>query len=625
MRVAISLKQKWALTSVSAFVLTVAGSALFPVCGFADPSTEAAARIVARVEQVQPPVWLDRMGIKAAVKPGWALYAGDKLLTGKNARVQLSFADEARLNLGGDADLQLNPPGAKGARGLMLDVSKGTLRYTAPVFSGAPSSRPLIRLGETIEATVLNGEVWGSADSQRNQLGLIQGVAEASVAGGEPSKLDQPGSVLSVSRGAQSKPAAPLGKDQLAWWLSQAEFVRGQPVLSAGGTWAVALLASTDTDATRAIACRMHERGYPAEMFLRVAPDKTWQRLVVRRFTSEADAKAFLKIAGDMKFKDPLILPPSQTAALGETVAACPQTLTPNEMWIAKVPSLPVAAIEPVRPPIATEGVLVRRFVVEGARPHPHEGVSPESVQAVADQAFARLAGGQSEAALTPAEMQQAADEVKAHYRSHGFLVAIAYVPAQTVGNDGTVKIQVLEGRVADVVVDGATHYSVSTLRRPAQSLVGAAPTQDSVESAVLYAQDYPGIRLSGVLRPGIQAGDTQLVLRVSDEDRLAFTFGGDNYGTENSGEYRLQLGAAWNSPTGLGDRLDLSLLQSVAPEDTTSGSVLYQFPMGVPGFSLNAGASRQVSSLPEGITNFHLPSLSTSGTCRLPAFRTDR
>lgn len=253
---------------------------------------------------------------------------------------------------------------------------------------------------------------------------------------------------------------------------------------------------------------------------------------------------------------------------------------------------VPPVAERPFNPE-AGDKVLIKRFVVEGVTPNPEAGITQESVQAVADASWKKIADEKGEVRLTVGQMVRVADEVTTFYRNQGYLVAKAFVPVQAVGADSTVKIQVLEGRVSEVEVTGAADYSKGVLGRPSAALVGNTPTRDSVEAALLYTQDYPGVRLFGTFKPGAQTGDTKLVLQVLGEDSFEYAVGGDNYGLESTGQYRFRGDASWNNPIGFGDRLSVTLLQAVAPENTTLGSASYRTPVGIRGLGAYVGASK--------------------------------
>lgn len=285
-------------------------------------------------------------------------------------------------------------------------------------------------------------------------------------------------------------------------------------------------------------------------------------------------------------------------ASCGAGGAPCPLRQLPYEEFIAAPPSdrggrnIPAVADRPFDPE-SGDRILVKGFVVDGVIPNRAAGVTQETVQAAANQAFLRETNGEPEMRMTVGRMVRVSDAVTTFYRSRGYLVAKAFLPVQTIAPDSIVHIQVIEGRISEVTVEGAKDYSVAVLRKPSAGLVGTTPQRDSVETAILYTQDYPGVRLFGTFRPGTAAGETRLVLQVLEEDGFTFQAGADNYGTEFTGEYRARFDVAWNNPVGWGDQLNVSILQSVAPENTTYGSIGYRVPVGPRGFGLFAEGSQ--------------------------------
>jgi hemolysin activation/secretion protein len=283
--------------------------------------------------------------------------------------------------------------------------------------------------------------------------------------------------------------------------------------------------------------------------------------------------------------------------------ANCAPGELPFEEFINGPPeNLGTSSVPPVseRPldPNSGERIPVRHFAVEGITPNPESNITPEKVQAAADVAFKQLSGGAEAVELTVGQMVKVSDAVTTYYRNNGYIVAKAFLPVQDIGPDGVVKVQVMEGKVAEVQVEGAKHYSPKVLARPAQGLVGRAPTREAVETAVLYAQDYPGARLFGTFKPGAQTGETKFVMQVLDEDRLSFSGSADNFGTKFTGQYRLQVGADWNNPIGFGDVLDVSVLQAVSPANDTFGSISYRIPMITNGLTASGSASRNAFSV---------------------------
>jgi hemolysin activation/secretion protein len=186
-------------------------------------------------------------------------------------------------------------------------------------------------------------------------------------------------------------------------------------------------------------------------------------------------------------------------------------------------------------------------------------------------------------------QLQEVANKVAAYYREHGYILAQAFIPAQQVAN-GEVTVQVLEGRLAGVVVEGNKGYSADTLRRPFSDLIGEPLDKDSIESALLTLTNYPGVTAFGVLGAGKEVGTTNLTLRVQSEDRVRIESVLDNYGTEFAGEYRGQVTLTLNDPLHQADRLKLTGLyarSSGGDSHGAYGGLDYEIPLFSPNDSL--------------------------------------
>jgi hemolysin activation/secretion protein len=276
----------------------------------------------------------------------------------------------------------------------------------------------------------------------------------------------------------------------------------------------------------------------------------------------------------------------------------CPLQKLPYEEFLAAPPSdrggkeIPPVAERPFDPESGPR-MLVRGFVVDGVTPNFDAGISQESVQGAANTAFAKFTQGAAEARMTVGHMVRVADETTTFYRGKGYLVAKVFLPVQTIGDDAIVHLQAVEGKITEVTVENAKDYDPNILKKPSAELIGTVPQRDPVESALLYTQDYPGVRLFGTFRPGAATGETKLVLQVLEEDSFGFSIGADNYGNEFTGTYRGRFDVAWKNSFGFGDELDLTILQAANPANTTFGSLLYRLPIGPRGFNTFLGYSQ--------------------------------
>jgi len=259
-------------------------------------------------------------------------------------------------------------------------------------------------------------------------------------------------------------------------------------------------------------------------------------------------------------------------------------------------------ALAHVVPPVrertqaSTQTVAVSAFRVQGVGSHPDAGITPASMQALADEQLRKLGGGaRPPARLDFAQLQQVADALTEKYRKAGFIFGTAFLPAQTIGPDQVVDIQVLEGTLGRVIVKGNKRYRARAIAAPVEPLKGRVLRKGEVDSALLYARELPGVSVSSTFQPGEKTGQTDLLMVANEAKRpYTITTGANNYGTVLTGRYRAQLGVTWNSPLGIGDSFAANVDYAMDPRNNVYGSLVYRAPtLVVPGLSGVIGATR--------------------------------
>ncbi|MFK2903696.1 ShlB/FhaC/HecB family hemolysin secretion/activation protein [Dyella ginsengisoli] len=271
----------------------------------------------------------------------------------------------------------------------------------------------------------------------------------------------------------------------------------------------------------------------------------------------------------------------------------------------AAKPPLPDNVVPPVRDrgAASAQTLAVRGFRIQGVGDHPDAGITPASMQALADAQLKKLGGGATPAQLDFAQLQQVADAMTDTYRKAGFIFGTAFLPAQTVGNDHVVEIRVLEGTLGRVIVKGNKRYRASAIAAPVLPLKGKVLRKGDVDTALLYARELPGVSVSSTFQPGEKTGQTDLLMVANEAKRpYTITTGANNYGTELTGRYRAQLGVTWNSPLGIGDSFTANVDYAMDPRNNVYGALAYRVPtVAVPGLSGVIGATRSELQLSNG------------------------
>lgn len=262
----------------------------------------------------------------------------------------------------------------------------------------------------------------------------------------------------------------------------------------------------------------------------------------------------------------------------------------------------PAAAVAADPGAAPANSVLVARITVEGVGEHPANGISRSAVETMANQALQDISPTLP-AALSFAQIEQITARITQTYRDAGFLVSVAYIPPQQIGDSQTLTLKVMEGRVGRVLVQGSRRYRDDQLSASSLGLIGRPLRRPELERALLYARDLPGVSVSSVLQPGLEPGDTDIVLVAEDSAHpYEITAGLSNHGTDSTGKYRAELGVSAFNALGAGDVLAASLGYGLDPADSWQAALSLSIPSSsIDGLSATAGVSRSEMEINNG------------------------
>lgn len=179
---------------------------------------------------------------------------------------------------------------------------------------------------------------------------------------------------------------------------------------------------------------------------------------------------------------------------------------------------------------------------------------------------------------ITIEQLDAIALSVTEYYRESGFILATAFVPAQTV-EDGIIRLNVLEGRLGDVAVSNQLIFSPTTIKAAFNNELGEPVTEERIEGALRRINDLPGVRVRGSFSPGDNVGETRLTLGVLQEKAWSSTLLMDNHGSETTGEIRLFGTTEWNNLLGKGHRIVAGVLRTEGPDSALYGQLEYEMP----------------------------------------------
>ncbi len=220
---------------------------------------------------------------------------------------------------------------------------------------------------------------------------------------------------------------------------------------------------------------------------------------------------------------------------------------------------------------VDTVSFTLKDLIVTGSKTIPAESFRP---------LYAKLIGQ----SVKLANILDVADAIEKMYRDRGYILVRAYVPPQRV-RDGVFTINVVEGKIAHVSVQGGTQATQEQIKQYIQPSMDRAPLPlASMERGLLLSNDLPGTQASGVLKPSEDIpGASDLVVNV-EQPRFTGGIGADNRGSRYSGLWTLNADAEVNSVFDGADQLSGVFTTSPDATEQVAGQARYRRAIGPDG-----------------------------------------
>ncbi|WP_242050352.1 ShlB/FhaC/HecB family hemolysin secretion/activation protein [Oculatella sp. FACHB-28] len=166
---------------------------------------------------------------------------------------------------------------------------------------------------------------------------------------------------------------------------------------------------------------------------------------------------------------------------------------------------------------------------------------------------------------------------ITALYTSQGYITSSAFLPNNQDLSDGVVQIQVVEGELEAVNVEGLEQLNSSYVRSRL-TLAGRRPlNQQNLERALQLLQVDPLLRqVNAELTAGSAPGRSILQVDLQEAPPLTASLGTNNYQPTSIGSAQLTVAASYTNVMGIGDRLS-------AQYGRTSGLDLYDISYSLP------------------------------------------
>lgn len=146
---------------------------------------------------------------------------------------------------------------------------------------------------------------------------------------------------------------------------------------------------------------------------------------------------------------------------------------------------------------------------------------------------------------LTIAQIQAICACVKEHYVKAGYMMIRVYPPVQQIDDEGVLKIEILEGKLGRILIEGNRHYKASFIQGYFAPLLGKPVHYDQFIKQLYLLNENSDLQATVVFKKGELFGTADAVIKVEDHKPVHF------YSNFNNN------GSIFNSKLRTGGRLD--------------------------------------------------------------------
>ena len=188
---------------------------------------------------------------------------------------------------------------------------------------------------------------------------------------------------------------------------------------------------------------------------------------------------------------------------------------------------------------------------------------------------------------ITLKDLDDIVAKINAEYQKAGYLTTSVYLPKQEI-KDGVVEIQVLEGRMGGLKIEGNKYFSTSLIEKYFHTKKGGILNINQLQRDLLRLNLTSDLDLKSVVSAGKDPGTTDITLSAKENFPCHLGASFDNQGTRLTGKWRQSASFRSSNATG---NFDSFYESSIFSSDTFGEFVSYSLPIGTYGtkFGLDA------------------------------------
>jgi hemolysin activation/secretion protein len=176
-------------------------------------------------------------------------------------------------------------------------------------------------------------------------------------------------------------------------------------------------------------------------------------------------------------------------------------------------------------------------------------------------------------------QIYEICETINREYAKRGYFLARAYPPPQTI-EQGLLVIEILEGRLGEIILEGNRFYSDGFICGYFERLRGRPLQYDSFLRALLLLNEVSDLETAAVFSKGKEVGTADVIVQIQDKRPLHLYLNGNNYGKDLTTNFRVGGRVDAGSLGVYGDKLSIAEVVGFPINALYFTDVVYRVPL---------------------------------------------
>lgn len=214
---------------------------------------------------------------------------------------------------------------------------------------------------------------------------------------------------------------------------------------------------------------------------------------------------------------------------------------------------------------------------------------------------------------LSMGEIKELCKQLQDLYIENGYFLARVYPPPQEV-KEGHLTLEVIEGKLGEVTVQGNKHYKESFIKSYFTKFEGKAINYDELLRALFLLNENTDLNAGAVFKKGSAVGTADLIIRVNDKWPFHLYVDENNYGAKQTTIWRTGAQLTYGNLFTSGDTLAITEVVGNPVSVINFTNASYTVPLNRIGTAMKLNYLYSNFDI-EQFTSLHLRGLTQVGT----------